>query len=221
MKKASFIFLSLFIVNVIFAQVNRAPAYPLITHDPYFSLWSMSDTLSASVTKHWTGTEQSLLGMIKVDGQAYRFLGNEQKNLENVIATADEKPYYIQYTESIPPEGWMNLDFDDKPWKQAVPPFSDDKTLARTVWSTKNIWVRRTFQLNKININKLYLKLWHDDNVKVYLNGEMIYSCNCWNSKYETFPLSDAVISKLKRGKNVLAIYCANKPVVLTLMQDC
>src|SRR6266508_5639022 len=33
----------------------RAPAYPLFTSDPYFSVWSFSDKLCESWPRHWTG----------------------------------------------------------------------------------------------------------------------------------------------------------------------
>jgi Domain of unknown function (DUF4965)/Domain of unknown function (DUF1793)/Domain of unknown function (DUF5127)/Domain of unknown function (DUF4964) len=57
------------------ASVERAPAYPLIVHNPYFSIWSFTDKLNASDTRHWTGREQPIYGVLKVDGKLYRFMG--------------------------------------------------------------------------------------------------------------------------------------------------
>ncbi len=54
----------------------RAPAYPLITSDPYFSVWSMTDRLNADETRHWTGKIQSITGTASIDGADRMWMGD-------------------------------------------------------------------------------------------------------------------------------------------------
>jgi Domain of unknown function (DUF4965)/Domain of unknown function (DUF5127)/Domain of unknown function (DUF1793)/Domain of unknown function (DUF4964) len=69
------------------ARPQRAPAVPLVTHSPYFSVWSMADRPTDDWSKHWTGTIQAMCGMVRVDGKAYRVLGPEPKAAEAMKMT--------------------------------------------------------------------------------------------------------------------------------------
>lgn len=54
---------------------DRLPALPLITNDPYFSVWLPADLPTQATTVHWSGAEKPIFGFLTVDGKRYQFMG--------------------------------------------------------------------------------------------------------------------------------------------------
>src|SRR6185312_11032206 len=102
-----------FVVAAVSAQQVRPPAYPLITHDPYFSIWSTTDELNASPTRHWTGQDQSIVGLIKVDGKFFRFMGDVAKSYDVIVPAADDQAYEAMYTTTAPDGDWKSINYKD------------------------------------------------------------------------------------------------------------
>ena len=68
----------------------RMPAIPLITVDPYFSVWSEDVVLTKKTPVHWTGKPNTLVGTVCVDGKVWRFLGKSQdEEMTQVSLDAD------------------------------------------------------------------------------------------------------------------------------------
>ncbi len=64
----------------------RAPATPLITIDPYFSIWSSDDMLNAGETVHWTGKSIAITGILQIGNDEYLFMGY-RKNMAKMVQT--------------------------------------------------------------------------------------------------------------------------------------
>ena len=191
------------------SQVGKAPAYPLVVHDPYFSIWSFTDKLNESTTKHWTGTDHSLIGILNVDGKSYKFLGEPARELKAILPDGDLQSYNCQFTETKPAGDWANIEYDDSKWQTGKGMFGTKDVDPQTTWTSREIWIRRTFVGQPENIHELLLKTKYDDNVEIYLNGEKIYTAGCCSANKEIL-LTKLVEQKLRKGKNVLAIYCEN-----------
>ena len=90
--------LIIFLFQPALGQLRHLPAYPLITHDTYFSVWSFTDDLSSDTTRHWTGKPQPLLGFLKVDGHLYRFMGSRGTN--DTAASAEQQWVSVLATQT-------------------------------------------------------------------------------------------------------------------------
>ncbi len=192
----------------------RVPAYPLVTIDPYTSAWSTTDNLYDSSLKHWTGKDFPFLGVAKVDGQTYRFMGTEELDLKPLVKTSEQGAWIGKYTTKRPSEGWQNMDFNDAKWEEGEAAFGtmENEFTAKTQWGDEFIWVRRFVEIEEnLDEKNVYLELSHDDDAVIYINGIKVVDTGNTCKKNELIRLSNEVVASLKLGKNLIAGFCHNR----------
>lgn len=79
------------------------PAVPLITIDPYFSVWAPTTnskyrTVDTKKTMHWTCANNTIKGVVKIDGKDYSFLGDcNAEPLNQISLSIDALSTIITY----------------------------------------------------------------------------------------------------------------------------
>lgn len=191
----------------------RAPAYPLITIDPYISAWSHTDKLYEDDVRHWTGTEHPLVGVLRVDGKCYRFMGKDKQVLKAILKDARNEEWQAKYTNTLPLADWYKKEYNDVGWQAGVGAFgSADMSHVKTGWSQGDIWIRRKFSIDHKNVikKKLYLIYSHDDIFELYLNGQMLVNTGYKWRNYVVQPLDAEQVKSLTSEDNLITAHCHN-----------
>src|SRR5262249_49979097 len=131
--------------------------------------------------------------------------------MRTLVETAEQKPFVWRHTTEKPGDGWFKPDFDDSGWKQGEAGFGTPmtpNTTVRTMWNTADIWVRRAFELKEAPAGDIMLKMYHDEDADVYINGVLATKTTGFVTQYSLFAISAEAQKTLKPGTNTIAIHC-------------
>lgn len=129
--------------------------------------------------------------------------------LIEVVPTSETAGQPARYTTEAPTDGWEKPDFDASSWKLGMGGFGagigDDSKIG-TAWSSSDIWLRREVEIAELPTGRLLLRLFHDEDAEVFLNGEQLTAVKGFTTGYVEFPISNP--SQLKIGTNIIAVHC-------------
>lgn len=126
------------------------------------------------------------------------------------LATAEEKGATWRYTTDQPSAGWEKLDFDDSKWSEGKSGFGTPETPnshVGTRWDTGDIWLRYSGDLPE-TVSEAVVRLYHDEDVEVYINGTRIIEFTGFFPSYQNHVLGTDAKAALVRGRNVIAVHC-------------
>ncbi|MBV6458389.1 MAG: Beta-galactosidase [Fimbriimonadaceae bacterium] len=171
--------------------------------------------LSGAVYTQTTDVEVEVNGLmtydravIKMDEKrvrdAVRKLHLPPPVMKVLVPTSETVGQNWQYTLAKPETDWQTAAALTSAWRTGPGGFGTPETpgaIVRTRWDTKDIWLRRQFKVG--DQSPTHLRIHHDDDVEVYIDGKLVYKAPGWTSSYRNFP-----IEGLAKGEHTLAIYC-------------
>lgn len=116
-----------------------------------------------------------------------------------------------RYTTEKPPEDWVKPAFDASSWSEGLGGFGSEGTTGsypNTPWKTSDIWLRREFTLGADDLIGVRLRVYHDEEAKIYLNGVLAISLEGYAVDYSEHTISKEAEAALRPGNNSIAVQC-------------
>jgi hypothetical protein len=178
--------------------------------------------LSAAVYTQTTDVEVEVNGLLTYDREVlkldptetaawHKMLFGPPPEYRERVPTSEKTAQKWRYTTTKPADGWEKPEFDAAAWTEADGGFGTKGTpgaVVRTEWKTADIWVRRSFELKELPTGEVMLRLHHDEDAEVYINGVLTAKVAGYITDYTEVPLTAAGRAALKAGANVIAIHC-------------
>ncbi len=129
-----------------------------------------------------------------------------------ILPTSERVGQTWHVTFEQPEDQWVAGDFDDASWRQAKGGFGTPGTPGARIgtrWTSSDIWIRRSFELSGgVEWNDPQLRIHHDEDAEVYLDGQLIAKLDGYTTGYELIRLPEGARKLLTTGRHVLAVHC-------------
>lgn len=177
--------------------------------------------LAAAVYTQTTDVEVEVNGYLTYDREVNKFdlvemkrwhemvISGKAPTLEPLLVTSEKDPQSWRYTLETPKDDWFAIDYDASKWSEGPGGFGTKDTpgtSVRTQWNSKDIWIRREFELKETPTGEILLRMHHDEDAEVYLNGVKAGTYGGYTTGYTEEMISAEAAKALKSGKNVIAI---------------
>lgn len=129
----------------------------------------------------------------------------------DAVGTAETGGRMWRFTTTRPVDEWTRTGFDDKDWRKGKGGFGaldTPRAIIGTEWRTSDIWLRRVFVLPEGKLETPVLRMHHDEDAEVFLNGTLAASVRGYSVDYRHYPILLDALETLKPGTNLLAIHC-------------
>lgn len=154
--------------------------------------------------------------VVKMDGEriaaAARRLYEAPPQVRTLVPTSRDGATEWRYTFETPADDWHSADFNDAAWQTSLATFGTYAPAGGklgTPWDTKDIWIRKTFDVADIPANEdTFIVISRDEAVEIYLNGELIAKRGGHEANYSVIPLPVNGSPLLKPTGNTLSVHC-------------